>query len=137
MPWSVVKKKLWVERVRLAELFYGEVNTNLKDLSEGRLLTDKVYEVARAADQLELFSEELARQIARTYEKIATINDALVKYQKFRSSSAGDPEYDKKSGEFQQYRAWYRGGLTTSLKNLAGRFKEESEQKSEGEMFTP
>lgn len=137
MPWSAVKKKLWVEKVRLAELFLDEVNANIKDLSEGRLLADKVLEVAKASDQLELFSEELARQITRTYDKVATINDALVKYQKFRSSSAGDPEYEKKSAEFQQFLAWYRGGLLTSLQNLAAKLKVENEQKSEDERYTP
>lgn len=137
MPWSVVKKKLWVEKLRLAELFLGEVEANLKDLSENRLLSEKVYDVARGADQLELFSDGLSRQIIKTYDKVATINDALVKYQKFRSGAAGDPEYDKKSSEFQQFLAWYCGGLTTSLQNLAGRLKEELEQKPEEEILTP
>jgi hypothetical protein len=137
VPWSVVKKKLWVEKLRLAELFLGEVNANLKELSEGKLLSDKVYEMARGADQLELFSEELSRHITRTYDKVTTINDALVKYQKFRSTSAGDPGYEKKSIEFQQFLAWYRGGLSTSLQNLAGRLKEELEQKPEEEILTP
>ena len=137
MPWSVVKKKLWVEKLRLAELFLGEVNANLKDLSEGKLLSDKVYEVARGADQLELFGEELSRHITRTYDKVTTINDALVKYQKFRSTSAGDPGYEKKGAEFQQFLAWYRGGLSTSLQNLAGRLKDELEKKPEEDIMTP
>ena len=137
MPWSVVKKKLWVEKLRLAELFLGEVTTNQTDLLECRLLSEKVYEVAKGADQLELFSEELSRQILRTYEKVATINDALVKYQKFRSSSAGDPDYEKKMAEFQQFLAWYRGGLSSSLQHLADRLKEELAQKPEEEILTP
>jgi len=137
VPWSVVKKKLWAEKVRLAEAFLGEVNSNIKDLTEGKLLADKVYDVATAADQLELFSEELAAQIRRTYDKVNTINDALVKYQKFRSSSAGDHEYEKKSAEFQQFLAWYRGGLLTSLQNLAAKLKDEAVQKEEEDKYTP
>ena len=137
MHWSVVKKKLWAEKVRLAGSFLAEVEANLQNLADYRLLVAKVYDVARGADQLELFSEELSRQIIRTYEKVTTINDALVKYQKFRSSSAGDPEYDKKSSEFQQFLAWYRGGLSTSLQNLAGRLKGELQEKPDREQFTP
>ena len=136
MPWSAVKKKLWVEKVRLAELFLDEVNANIKDLSEGRLLADKVLEVAKASDQLELFSEELARQITRTYDKVATINDALVKYQKFRSSAASDPDFDKKCSEFQQFLVWYRGGLTATLENLRARLSEEMKEPPEQERMS-
>ena len=137
VPWSVVRKKLWVERLRLAELFLGEVTANQTDLMEGRLLSEKVFGVAKGADQLELFSEELSRLVVKTYDKVATINDALVKYQKFRSSFAGDPEYEKKSAEFQQFLAWYRGGLSSSLQYLAERLKEELAQKPEEDVFTP
>lgn len=137
MPWSAVKKQLWAEKVRLAETFLAEVEANLLNLSENRLLVAKVYDVARGADLLELFSDELSRQTTRTYEKVTTINDALVKYQKFRSNSAGDPEYEKKSSEFQQFLAWYRGGLTTSLQNLASRMREELLEKPDREQYTP
>ena len=137
MPWSAVKKQLWAEKVRLAAAFLGEVEANLLNLSESRLLVAKVYDVARGADQLELFNEELSRQTTKTYEKVTTINDALVKYQKFRSSSASDPEYDKKCSEFQQFLAWYRGGLTTSLQNLASRLREELLEKPDREQYTP
>lgn len=137
MPWSVVKKKLWVEKRRLTELFIGEMDANLQNLSENRLLVSKVYDVAKGADQLQLFGDELTRHIIKTYEKVTTINDALVKYQKFRSSGAGDPEYEKKNSEFQQFLAWYSGGLNISLQNLKSRLGEEMKEPLEQELMTP
>lgn len=137
MPWSIIRKKLWVEKRRLAELFLGEVDGNLQNLSENKLLVSKVFEVAKGADQLQLFGEELRRQVLKTYEKVTTINSALVKYQKFRSSGAGDPEYEKKNSEFQQFLAWYHGGLETSLQNLRGRLADEMKEPPEPELMTP
>ena len=137
MPWSVVKRKLWLEKKALAGQFLEETEANLKNLAETKLLATKTYDLAAGADQLQLFPEETGRQIDRAYEKVATINDALVKYQKFRSSSAGDHEYEKKSAEFQQFLAWYRGGLLTSLQNLAAKLKDEAVQKEEEDKYTP
>jgi hypothetical protein len=137
MPWSVVKKKMWVERRRLAELLLKEVDQNLASLSEARLLVSTQYEAARGSDQHELFSEDLQRQLEKTYDKVTTINDALVKYQRFRSSSAGQEDYEKKNAEFQQFIAWYRDGLNTALQNLRTRLNAEMKEPPEPELMTP
>ena len=136
MPWSVVKRKLWLEKKALAGQFLEETEANLKNLAETKLLATKTYDLAAGADQLQLFPEETGRQIDRAYEKVATINDALVKYQKFRSSAASDPDFDKKCSEFQQFLVWYRGGLTATLENLRARLSEEMKEPPEQERMS-
>lgn len=137
MPWSAVKKQLWVEKRRLAEALLKEAEENLARLAETQLLGSRQYELARGTDQMELFGDELQRQMEKAYDKVTTINDALVKYQRFRSLGAGQVDYEKKSAEFQQFIAWYRDGLNTALQNLGIRLKEEMREPPEPELMTP
>jgi hypothetical protein len=137
VPWSAVKKQLWVEKRRLAEALLKEAEENLARLAETQLLGSRQYELARGTDQMELFGDELQRQMEKAYDKVTTINDALVKYQRFRSLGAGQVDYEKKSAEFQQFIAWYRDGLNTALQNLGIRLKEEMREPPEPELMTP
>lgn len=133
MPWSAVKQRLEAEKRRLAGLFLKEVEENLSALAEGKLLASKQLETARGADQLQFFESGLQRQLEKVNERVTTVNDALVKYQRFRSAGAGQDDYEKKTAEFQQYIAWYREGLNTALQNLRARLVEEMKERPERE----
>jgi hypothetical protein len=133
VPWSAVKRPWWVEKCRLAESLLAEVDDNLAKLSEMQLLGSKKYELAMGTDRMELFGDELQKQLAKAYEKVTTINDALVKYQRFRSAMAGQEDYEKKNAEFQQFLAWYREGLNTALQNLRTRLADELKEPKEPE----
>jgi len=133
VPWSAVKQRLEAEKRRLAGLFLKEVEENLSALAEGKLLASKQFETARGADQLQFFEGGLQRQLEKVNERVTTVNDALVKYQRFRSAGAGQDDYEKKTAEFQQYIAWYREGLNTALQNLRTRLVEEMKERPERE----
>jgi len=135
VPFSVVKQRLIVERHRLTELFLKETEENLAALAEGRLLVSKQYETTSAADQLQFLTPDLQRQLAKVYERVTTVNDGIVKYQRFRSAGAGQDDYEKKTAEFQQFIAWYREGLNTALLNLRGRLNEEMHEPAEPELM--
>ena len=133
MPWSAVKQRLIEERRRVAGLFLKETEENLAGLSEGKLLASKQLETAKESDQLQFLDTGLRRQLEKAYDRVTTVNDALVKYQRFRSAGAGQDDYEKKTAEFQQYIAWYREGLNTALLNLRGRLIEELREPPEPE----
>ncbi len=133
MPWSAVKQKLVAEKRRLAAAFLREAEENQAALAEGKLLASKEYENVRSADQLQFLDSGLQCQLARVYERVTTVNDALVKYQRYRSAGAGQEEYEKKGVEFQQFIAWYRDGLNTALLNLKSRLREEMREPPEPE----
>jgi hypothetical protein len=133
VPWSAVKQRLIVEKRRLAELILKEVEENLAVLSEGKLLSSKQFEMAKASDRLQFLETGLQRQLEKAYDRVTTVNDALMKYQRFRSSRAGQEGYEKKTAEFQQFIAWYREGLNTALLNLRGRLTEEMREPPEPE----
>ena len=137
VPWSAVKQRLQLEKRRLAGLFMKEAEENLAILSEGKLLSSKQFETAKGSDQLQFFESGLMSQLERVYERVATVNDALVKYQRFRSAGAGQDDYEKKTAEFQQFIAWYREGLNTALINLRGRLIEEMREPQEPETMAP
>jgi hypothetical protein len=131
-----VKQRLIAEKRRLAGLFLKEAEDNLAALADGKLLSLKQYETVRASDQLQFLDEGLRRQLARVYERVTTVNDALVKYQRFRSAGAGQEDHEKKTAEFQQFIAWYREGLNTALLNLRSRLNEEMREPPEPEPMT-
>jgi len=133
VPWSAVKQRLIEERRRVAGLFLKETEENLAGLSEGKLLASKQLETAKESDQLQFLDTGLRRQLEKAYDRVTTVNDALVKYQRFRSAGAGQDDYEKKTAEFQQYIAWYREGLNTALLNLRGRLIEELREPPEPE----
>lgn len=133
MPRSAVKQRLEAEKRRLAGLFLNEVEENLASLAEGKLLVSRQLEAARGADQLQFFESGLQRQLEKVNERVTTVNDALVKYQRFRSAGAGQDDYERKTTEFQQYIAWYREGLNTALQHLRGRLIEEMREPQEPE----
>jgi hypothetical protein len=133
VPWSAVKQRLIEERRRVAGLFLKETEENLAGLSEGKLLASKQLETAKESDQLQFLDPGLRRQLEKAYDRVTTVNDALVKYQRFRSAGAGQDDYEKKTAEFQQYIAWYREGLNTALLNLRGRLIEEMREPPEPE----
>lgn len=137
MPWSAVKHRLIAEKRRLAGLFLKEAEENLAALAEGKLLSARQYETAKAADQLQFLDDGLKRQLARAYDRVTTVNDALVKYQRFRSAGPAQEEYDRKTAEFQQFIAWYRDGLNTALLNLKARLIEEMREPPEPEPMAP
>jgi hypothetical protein len=133
VPWSTVKQRLIVEKRRLAGLFLKEAEENLAALADGKLLASKQYETAKASDQLQFLDAALQRQLAKVYDRVTTVNDALVKYQRFRSAGAGQEDCEKKTAEFQQFIAWYREGLNTAILNLRGRLNEEMREPVEPE----
>jgi len=137
VPWSAVKHRLIAEKRRIAGLFLKEAEENLTALAEGKLLISKQYETTKAADQLQFLDDGLQRQLARAYDRVTTVNDALVKYQRFRSAGPEQADYEKKTAEFQQFIAWYREGLNTALLNLKGRLTEEMREPQEPEHMTP
>jgi len=129
----VAKQKLIAEKRRLAGLLLKEAEENLSVAGEGRLLVSKQYEAVKAADQLQFLDEGLQRQLAKAYDRVVTVNDALVKYQRFRSAGPEQADYGKKTAEFQQFIAWYREGLNTALQNLRSRLLEEMKEPVEPE----
>ena len=133
MPWSAVKRRLVSERKQLAGLLLKELEENLAALAEGRLLGTKQHEEAEGSDRLQLFGEDLQDQLRRAYDRVDTVNDALVKYQRFRSGGAGRDDYEKKTAEFQQFIAWQREGLSTALQNLRARLSEVLREPEESE----
>ena len=137
VPPSVVRQRMLAEKRQLAGLFIKEVEENLASLSEACMLGSKQYELARGSDQLQFFGDQLRRQLDKVYDRVTTINDALVKYQRFRSSGAGQEDYGKKCAEFQQFIAWYRDGLNTALQNLRTRLNEDMREPEEPELMTP
>jgi len=135
VPWSAVKRKLWVEKRRVAETLLKEVEENLANLSQKRLLVFHQFENARGSDQLQFFGEELRRQLVKANEKVTTINDAMVKYQRFHSAGVMQEGYEKKNAEYQQFIAWYMDSLATSLLNLKARLQEEMREPPEPEIM--
>jgi hypothetical protein len=132
-----VKQRLVAEKRRLAAVFLKEAEENQAALAEGKLLASKEYENVKAADQLQYFDSALQRQLAKAYDRVTTVNDALVKYQRFRSAGAGQEDYERKTAEFQQFIAWYRDGLNTALLNLKARLIEEMREPPEPEPMAP
>jgi hypothetical protein len=137
VPWSAVKHRLIAEKRRLAGLLLEEAEGNLAALAEGKLLSSKQYEIAKAADQLQFLDDGLKRQLAKAYDRVTTVNDALVKYQRFRSAGPEQAEYERKTAEFQQFIAWYGDGLNTALLNLKARLIEDMKEPQEPEPMTP
>jgi hypothetical protein len=129
----VAKQKLIAEKRRLAGLLLNEAEENLSAAGEGMLLVSKQYEAVKAADQLQFLDEGLQRQLAKAYDRVVTVNDALVKYQRFRSAGPEQADYGKETAEFQQFIAWYREGLNTALQNLRSRLLEEMKEPVEPE----
>ena len=129
----MAKQKLIAEKRRLAGLLLNEAEENLSAAGEGMLLVSKQYEAVKAADQLQFLDEGLQRQLAKAYDRVVTVNDALVKYQRFRSDGPEQADYGKETAEFQQFIAWYREGLNTALQNLRSRLLEEMKEPVEPE----
>ncbi|MBM4249614.1 MAG: hypothetical protein FJ149_09330 [Euryarchaeota archaeon] len=133
MPWSDIKKRLVLERRQLAGTLLKELEENLSALAERKLLSERRYGLARDSDRLQFLGEELQNQLSRVYDRVRTINDALVKYQRCRSAGAGQEGYEKKTADFQQYIAWYSEGLHAALVNLRARLAEEEREPAEPE----
>lgn len=136
MPWSAVRRRLVSERKQLAGLLLRELEENLAALAEARLLATRQYEDAEGSDRLQLFGEDLQDLLRRAYDRADTVNDALVKYQRFRSGGGGQDGYEKKTAEFQQFIAWNREGLNKALQNLRVRLNEVLRESEEPERMS-